>query len=273
MKSLYLLIFIAFGFFLASTSCTPGSKIKNMTYLTDSVTDSEKIAKNNFEIKLQTGDRITILVTALNALAAQQFNVLSANAMSLGMDPSKTNGNLTQPVISDYGYLVNAEGNIQFPQLGNIQVKGLTTNEVADKIQKQLLQYLKEPTIIVNIINFRVNVLGEVNHPGTITVPDGGISILEAISEAGDLSIFGKRENVLVIRQKDGKREFGRVDLTSNQLFNSPYFYLKQGDIIYVELNKNKIILSNANEERNFRIISLILAAITAVAIVINVSK
>jgi polysaccharide export outer membrane protein len=239
-----------------------------MTYLADSVTTAEKLAAGDFKLLLQPGDRITILVTALNPLAAEQFNVLTANNMTLGTDASKSPGNSPAPVMSNYGYLVDPDGNIQFPQLGSIQVKGMTLNAVGEFIKKQLLQYLKEPTVIVNLINFRVNVLGEVNHPGTITVPDGKITILEAISEASDLTIFGKRENILVVREKDGKREFGRIDLTSNQLFNSPYFYLKQGDVVYVELNKNKLILSDANEARNFRIISIILGVITSAAIV-----
>ncbi len=280
MRSL-LLFFVLFIVLISGNSCSFSSKatgkraaqLKNMIYLDDSVTDAEKLVSKDFRLLLQPGDRISILVTALNPEAAQQFNVLTATTLSISADASKSSGsasNPAPPIVSDYGYLVDGDGNIQFPELGNVQVRGLTLSEVGDKIKKQLLQFLKEPTVIVNLINFRVNVLGEVNRPGTITVTDGKITIIQAISEASDLSIFGKRENILVVREANGKREFGRVDLTSNKIFNSPFFYLKQGDIVYVELNRNKLILSDANGERNFRIISIILGAITATAISIS---
>jgi polysaccharide export outer membrane protein len=287
MKTPILSFFLGILIICGTVSCGPSSKaanrrsakLKSMTYLADSVTDAERLVSKDFKLLLQPGDRISILVTALNPEAAQQFNVLTATTLSINADASKSAGSAggtgsastpASPVVSDYGYLVDGDGNIQFPELGNVQVRGLTLSEVADKIKKQLLQYLKEPTVIVNLINFRVNVLGEVNHPGTITVTDGKITIIQAISEASDLTIFGKRENILVVREENGKREFGRVDLTSNKIFNSPFFYLKQGDIVYVELNRNKLILSDANGERNFRIISIILGAITAAAISVN---
>jgi polysaccharide export outer membrane protein len=263
-KKIYLnIILIAMAFY--SVSCGNSNKIKSMIYLSDSTKEAQKIV-TDYQHTLQTGDRIQILVTALNVQAAQVYNlspiVSSLNTGNFETSPANN--------IASNGYLVEQDGSIQFPQLGKIAVQGMTTTEVGKKIQEKLLQFLKEPVVIVNISNFRINVLGEVNHPGTITVSNGKISILEAISQSGDLTIFGKRENIMVIREKNGKREFGQINLTSKSLFQSPYYYLEQGDVVYVEMNKDKLILNDANEAKNFRIYSLVLGAISALGIILS---
>ncbi len=244
-----------------------------MVYLADSVKESQKIIASNYQYYLQPGDRVEILVTALNPLAAQAFNIVVSNNTTSGQASLGSPGSSFSATPSTSGYLIDKNGNINFPELGDISVAGLTTDSVASKIQTTLLQYLKQPTVIVNLLNFKVNVLGEVNRPGTIVVPDGKISILEAISQSGDLTIFGKRENILVVREKNGQRAFGRVDLTSNNIFNSPFFYLEQGDVVYVELNRNKLLANDALAARNVRNISLALAFITSAALVYNVLK
>lgn len=234
-----------------------------MVYLSDSVKASERVVTQQPQYRLQPGDRLDINVTALNQQAAQEFNVLpvvskTGDATALG---------------SAGGYLVADNGNIWFPQVGNVYVRGMTTQEVSEKLQNELLKYLKEPAVMVYVSNFKVNVLGEVNRPGTILVPDGKISILEVISQSGDLTVYGKRENVLVIREKDGKREFAKLDLTSNNIFSSPYFYLQQGDVVYVEMNKNKVLANDPTKAHKFKVISLILAGITAAALIHNSLK
>ena len=241
-----------------------------MNYLADSVTTASQTVQANSKILLQPGDRIGIIVTALNPAAAQAFNIGggSASGSSLVAGTSDISGTASNPQMP--GYLINEEGTIQFPQLGKLPVKGMTTQNVEDTIQKALLQFLKEPIVHVDIINFKVNVIGEVNRPGTISVPDGKITILEAISRSGDLTINGMRDNILIVREKEGKREFGKVNLASNSIFSSPYFYLQQGDVVYVNMNKNKLLLSDANEQRNFRIASIMLAGVSAIALIIN---
>lgn len=254
-----------FFFLVASAvlcSCSSSKNFKNMVYLTDSISQSQRVVSVQEESKIQPGDRLEIAITALNPQAAMVYNMLPAITQDA-----------TTGAPAKGGYLVDQTGNIQFPQLGNIAVSNLTRLEIAEKIKVELAKYIKEPSVSVNIINFKINVLGEVSRPGSILVPDGKITILEALGESGDLTIYGRRENILIIREKDGKREFGRIDLTSNQVFTSPYFNLRQGDVVYVEMKKNKAIVSDAEANNNFRLASLVLTAITAIAVVINVLK
>ncbi len=135
------------------------------------------------------------------------------------------------------GYLVNADGNIQFPILGSIKVKGKTIEEVQQLLQDSLKTYITDPIVQVKIINYKITVLGAVNNPGTYKIDEESISLPQAIGLAGDFNINGKRDNVLLIRQINGVRTSIRVDFTSSDWLNSPYYYLKQNDIIYVEPN------------------------------------
>ncbi len=264
MKNFITILFFSCCLFF--TACTNSKNLSSMIYLNDSLTSEQQVV-NKFEYVLAPGDRLDITVNALNPAAAQAFNLTSTSAISSSSSvlPGLTN-NTTLPS----GYLIDTDGNIQFPQVGAVQLKGLTVKQASEKIQTALLQFLKEPSVTVNVINFKVNVLGEVSRPGPITVSDGKISILEAISRSGDLTIFGERNNILIVRERSGKREFGKVDLTSKNIFTSPYYYLEQGDVVYVAMNKNKAQLNDAGQATNFRIATLILGAITAVAVIIN---
>ena len=138
-------------------------------------------------------------------------------------------------------HLVKADGSINFPVIGKFQVAGLTTNELTTKLASVLEVFIKKPVINIQLLNFKVTVLGEVNKPVSYAVANGRITILEAIGLAGDLTIYGKRKTVSLIREKEGKRTFVTIDLTNKALFNSPYYYLAQNDVIYVEPNKAKI--------------------------------
>jgi len=138
-------------------------------------------------------------------------------------------------------YLVDADGNINFPVLGKLKVAGVTTQQLGDQITQQLTTYLVEPIVNVRLTNFKITVMGEVKLPGTYTVPNERITLIEALGLAGDLTIQAKRSPILLIREKNGKREFITVDLTNKALFNSPYYYLAQNDVLYVEPNKAKV--------------------------------
>lgn len=138
-------------------------------------------------------------------------------------------------------YLVDGSGFINLPMVGKVQVLGLTTQEVRDTIEGRLSKYLKNPIVNVRLSNFRFTVMGEVNKAGTYTIPYEQVNILEALGQAGDLTKYGNRENVLVIRQTDGRRTYGFINLHQRNLFQSPYFYLEQNDIIYVEPLKAKV--------------------------------
>lgn len=142
---------------------------------------------------------------------------------------------------ADNGYLVDKTGYIDFPIIGRVKLGGLTTAEAKTAIAQGLLQYYKDPIVNVRFLNFKFTVFGEVMAPGTYSFPEEKITILEAIGTARDLTTYANRTNLLIIREVDGKREYGRIDLHSRQLFLSPYFYLRPNDIIYVEPLKEKV--------------------------------
>ncbi len=257
--------FLCFFFLQVFNSCTVSKNFKHYVYLSDSVKSNHLSVVLPKTPKLRVGDRIQITVTALNSTAAQAFNQgggqLVGGITSGGSVGTSVNSGLV-------GYLINSNGSIQFPQIGGLHVLDLTTDSVERMIETKLLQFLKEPVVSVSQLNFNINVLGEVSRPGVINVQDGKISILEAISRCGDLTLMGKRENVLVVREKNGKREFGRLDLTSNNLFNSPYYYLEQGDLIYVDVNENKLLGADVLQNKRITIVSFVLGIITSILII-----
>lgn len=137
-------------------------------------------------------------------------------------------------------FLVDLSGNIDFPVLGKIQLAGLSMEQARDTFKSKLQRYINNPIVNIRCLNFKFTVLGEVNRPATYTMSEGSVTVLEAVGLAGDLTNYGNRKNILVIREQDGKRAFGRIDLQDRKVFASPYFYLKQNDVIYVEPRKQK---------------------------------
>jgi polysaccharide export outer membrane protein len=135
------------------------------------------------------------------------------------------------------GYLVDPSGLIDYPVIGKIKVGGLTIRQIKDALTLKLKDYVKDPVAEVNILNYKITVLGEVGRPGTVIAPNHKINVIDAIASAGDIPISGKKDNILVIRETEGNREFARLNLNSRDVFKSPYFYLKQNDILYVEPN------------------------------------
>ncbi len=272
-RTCFLMVIVMGVFFLSA--CGPTHTFSHMTYLADSIGMNPQTAKAANPIVLEKGDRITIKVNALDPEKAQIYNggnsaaTMSTNANAVGTVLGGSSSNQG----GSPSYLVDDNGEIKFPQLGALKVVGLTTAKVADTIENWLKGYIREPLVTVELINFQINILGEVGHPGTITVPDGKITIIEAISQSGDLTVNGLRENILVVRQKDGQRQYGRVNLASKDIFESPYYYLKQGDIVYVEMNKNKLLSSDQLHIRRVNYAALAFTAITATAIIYNSLK
>ncbi|NQX55834.1 polysaccharide biosynthesis/export family protein [Pedobacter panaciterrae] len=161
------------------------------------------------------------------------------------------------------GYRVNKQGFVKFPVLGQVKLQGLTVGQAQALMESELNKYVKNAIVNIKFMNFRVTVIGEVNHPSTFTVTSEKINLLEALGLAGDMTPYGKRENVLLIRELDGQRRMERVNLNSKDVLNSPYFYLKQNDVIYVEPDKAKSVEVSSNN----RLMPLIVAAISAVAV------
>jgi polysaccharide export outer membrane protein len=182
---------------------------------------------------IKPDDILSILVMATDEKSALMFNMPMGTSNNLI-------GGYAQGAPTPPGYLVHADGTIDFPIIGSLKIAGLSRSGAVDMLKQQLASYIVNPTISIRILNFRVTVLGEVRSPGTFTIPNERISLLEALGIAGDLLITGERNNVLVIRDEDGKRKEYRVDLTQESLFASPVFYLQQNDVIYVEPNQAK---------------------------------
>jgi polysaccharide export outer membrane protein len=235
---------------LLLTSCVSSKK---MVYFQDNETVQVNEAILNFEPKIQANDLLSINVSALEAEAAITFNLYETTR----------NGN---PI--PLTYLVDSDGEINFPVVGLIKVAGLTTKQVTQNLTSTLGDYLANPIVNIRLTNFKVTVMGEVKSPGTYTIPNERVTILEALGLAGDLSIQGKRSTVMLIREQQGKRAFITMDLTNKKIFNSPYYYLAQNDVIYVEPNKTKINSSAVGSNTSVIISSVsILIALLAILI------
>lgn len=242
---------------LMLTSCV--SK-KDVIYYNniDDISNTENV----FNTTLQRDDLLMILVSAQDPLAAQPFNLMS----NLSVNPTnQAAGGQQQQQL----YLVDSEGNIEFPVIGTINVAGKTKNELVLELKNKISKYVINPIINVRIMNYQIAVQGEVNKPDVFRIDSERITLPEALSKAGDLTIYGKRDNILIIREQNGKRITHRVDLTSSDFVNSDFYYLKQNDIIYVEPNKVKV--NSAAVGPNISVaISIVSLLITVLALTIK---
>lgn len=249
---------------------------KNVAYFQD-LTDTSKIytqvLNGSYEVQIQPDDILEIIINNINAEAAAPFNLGNTTPATVpgsqiiqGATGVKMNSVNTSAETGG-GYLVDKEGTINFPVLGNIKVEGMTLNQLKDILKSKLDKYLQDPIINVRLLNYKITVLGEVLRPSTYSIPSERITAVDAIGMAGDLTIYGKRENVLLIREENGQRKFIRLNLNSSKIFESPYYYLKQNDIIYIEPNKSKIAASDVTQVRNISIIS---AALTLLIVIIS---
>ncbi len=164
------------------------------------------------------------------------------------------------------GFLVDRDGNIELPLVKKIKVAGFTTSQAKEAIRQKAAIYYKEPVVNVRFANFYISILGEVNRPAQYTIPNEKATVLDAIALAGDMTVYGRRENVLLIRELDGKKYATRFNLNSSQVFENPYFYLRQGDVIYVEPNKARASVNDVRTVRNIGIITSI-ASVLIIAI------
>lgn len=206
--------------------------------------------------KLQPGDILAISVTADDVRATIPFNQISPyNTGSLQS---------TNPFIPTYSIDVNGE--IDFPRVGKIKLAGKTRTEAMDVLRRQVSQFIIDPGISMVVRNFRVTVLGEVKMPGTYTTESDRLTILEALGMAGDLTLYGERHNVLVIREQDGRKEEFRLDLTKRETMNSPAYYLTQNDVVYVEPNGARVQSSKYSQNTSI-FISVASVIITVISV------
>lgn len=209
--------------------------------------------------KLQPGDILTISITADDVRATEPFNQI--NAYQVGT-PQNTN-----PFIPTYS--IDNEGFVDFPKIGKIKLSGLTRTQAVDQIRKEVNKYIVNPGVNMTIRNFKVTVLGEVVKPGTYTIDNDRITLLEALGLAGDLTINGVRNNILVIREQNGIKNEYRVDLTKRNALNSPVYYLSQNDVIYVEPNGARIQSSKYTQNTSI-FVSIASLIITIIAVVVR---
>jgi polysaccharide biosynthesis/export protein len=241
-----------------ATGC---SDTKKLTYFNDIQDSSIKEKVTIPEPIIQQNDLLSITVNSLNPEASAVFNAPNESTPNVNNATANTN-TLT------VGYLVNANGDIQFPILGAIHVEGLTKAQLSSQLSKLLVdkKLLVDPIVTIRHLNFRVSVLGEVGKPGVYTVQNEKLSLLEALGLAGDITIYGKRENVLLIRENlSGEKITKRINLNSNEVLTSPYYYLKSNDVIYVEPSKDRVA-----KERNAYLLPILISLTTLVIVVVD---
>ncbi|MCE3296637.1 MAG: sugar transporter [Crocinitomicaceae bacterium] len=198
----------------------------------DTASSTDTLQSVVFTTTYQANDLLSITVSAPDPETVKPFN-LSTNDFLTKNAKGETSG-------SQIGYLVDNSGNIDFPVLGRIRIAGLNREQAVSLIKNKLSEYVSQPTVNIQILNFNVTVLGDVQRPGTFRIDDERVSLLEALGYAEDLNITGVRRDVLIIREENGKKIEIRIDLTKKSFLNSPYYYLKQNDIVYVQPNKMK---------------------------------
>ena len=255
-------VVIVFAFLLGACSVP-----KDVVYFQgiDTLTsDQLKEMEQSYTSEICPDDLLTITVTAWDPTVVTPFNPPVYAYAAQGETTTVTSTQLNT-------YLVDSDGNIKFPVLGKVHVAGLTKQQVSDLLQEKVSVYVSDAMVNVQIVNYKITVMGEVSRPGAITVKNDRISILDAIGQVGDLTINANRNNILVIRDNNGEKKFARLDITDPAIFTSPYFYLRQNDVVYVEPNdaKKRNARYSQAQQYSITVFSSILSAISVITTVI----
>jgi len=266
---------------LIITSCSSSKKVKYFQDIPDSGQLKTIPAAVYIEPRIQVDDILSVVILLTDPSASQMINsgnVAIASSTSAGAGSAGANGMGSSALAaaassgisqmqSPSGYLVNRDGNIEVPVLGKIHAVGHTTSELKDTIQAIAEKYYNDPTVIVRYANFKINITGEVLKPGVYIMPNEKVSILDALAMAGDLTIFGKRENVLLIRENpDGTKTPYRINLKKSDIMSAPYYYMRQNDVIYVEPRKAKSDATDAAQAKYVTIAGALLSIILVLA-------
>lgn len=236
--------------FLMLSSC---ASRKDVVYFQDTSDFETMVNNSSFTSKFKVDDLVSIHVSSLNPEASAPFNLFRGDSEG-GFRPEQVD------------YLVDQAGEIDFPVIGKLKIEGLSPDELRVLLRERLSEYLKDPIINIRLRNFTVTVLGAVNRPGTYPINGEQVTILEALGFAGDMTIRGRRDNVLVIRDFNGTKVYTRIDLTSKEMAKSPVYYLTQNDVVYVEPNQSGIKETSIDARANLYV-SIISVLITATAI------
>lgn len=258
-------VFFSLICILLFASCT----VRNLAYLSDLEEKRayQELVSNNIEPKFQSDDLISISVNSLSAESNSLFNRGEMPVVSIAASYNASN---PPPATYNDGYLIDKEGYIDFPVLGRVKLAGMSKVEAKKMLTTQLESYVKEPIVNIRYLNYKITVVGEVNKPSSFIIPSERINVLEALGMAGDMTHFGKRENVLLIREVEGVRTVIQMDLNSKEILNSPYFFLQPNDIIYVEPHRMKAVQASTNT-RTISILSGVLSLASFVLIRLRV--
>ncbi len=228
---------------------------RKTVYFQDAYNASPPLDMSNYELRIAPGDNLDITVSSPNAEADKLFYPGQSGAATPG---------------GSNGYLVDEEGYVNgFPVVGRIRLGGLTRKEACAAMQKAIGRHIESPVVDIRVTNFKITVLGEVRNPGGYTIESGKVTLPEAIGLAGDLTIFGKRDDIMLCRTTEKGKEFHKIDLSSADIFYSPYYYLQQGDLIYVSPNKSKAASGNINPaiSASMSVASFVIGIITLIAL------
>lgn len=242
---------------LFMSSCTSSKKI---LYFQDLKVDQPVTNQNSFEARIKKDDILSIVVSGPDKTVVGPFN------LTIGETVAATAGspaNLTLP------YLVDGNGQINFPMLGKIKVEGMTRTQLVDLLTRKVKQYVTDPVVVVQFQNYKVSVLGEVRNPGTFNLTSERTTILQAIGMAGDLTIQAKRDDILLIRENDGKQVYYKIDLRKSDILTSPAYYVQQNDVIYVEPSSSRI----ATGTNIGSVWSIVLSSITTILTIVAITK
>lgn len=237
MKKIVLLVVIS----LLAWSCQTQ---KDIVYLQNIEKVANEVSVKNFQPTIQPDDQLLIYVTAKDMSVVAPFNQSvapnSRESIIAYSQPSSNIPSAGQTSVSGVSYTVYPRGYIDFPVIGKIETNGKTIENLKEELTSRLKKYIIEPTVSVRYGNYRVTILGEVNRPGEYMIPNGKATLLSALGLAGDLTIYGKRDNVLIVREQDGVRTQTYINLSDANFINSPYYHLRQNDVIYVTPNNTK---------------------------------
>lgn len=251
---------------VACSSCMTQKKMTYMREITAQSADSvNKYFVPSAEITIKPGDVLSIFVSALDQEAVAPYNL-----PTVAFNDPTTDQVKTTPMLLTYR--VKEDGNIEMPVLGKLHVEGLVRAEAEQLIKSALEKQVVNPMVQVNHINARVSVLGEVARPGTVNISNGRLTLLEALAAVGDLTPYGRRDNVLISREVDGKMQFARIDMTKEDLLLSPYYYLQQNDVVYVSPNKIRSI-NSSNIGLWLSTVSTLASAATVIVTVLRYSN
>ena len=250
----YLVIICCLAAVFFSSCTTPQNAyyFKNLPRDTSINTTVSRLA----ESVIRKNDQLAISISSLNP---EEDKVYNAAAMSLGAAIAGSTSN---------GYLVDMNGNIQLHRLGNLHAEGLTRRELKNKIETDIKPYLKDPVVTVKYLNHRVTVIGEVAKPQVIPMPEEQLSVLEVLGASGDITLLGKRNNILIIRETETGKQFKRLNLEDHSVFTSAWYYLKPDDVVYIEPNDKKV--KDEKRARTQQTVSLAISGISLAIIILD---